>query len=215
MTSTKEFFNLADLIGSVGIAASIGLSERLAASDPLLARLVSSILTVESRHDAFFRHVQGEVPNPAPFDTGINDIWAYNLALSFIVPGSCPIEVPVPILPVLTVEPAALPRLAVKPGAMPPHVNSTHGTALQAFTWDPAQMPFTAEEGKQLLAGWVNQVNVPVYTPLKITANGTGTTSVPSGLSGIAFAVVTTQQYDNVNDLALGTMAGPAVVPIS
>jgi hypothetical protein len=69
----------------------------------MLAKLVASILTVESRHDAFFRHVLGEVPNPAPFDTGSNSIWAYNIALSFIVPESCPVEVPIPVLPKLNV----------------------------------------------------------------------------------------------------------------
>ncbi|KAF2181008.1 hypothetical protein K469DRAFT_692524 [Zopfia rhizophila CBS 207.26] len=74
VASTKEFFQLAHLIGSAGIGATIGLSDRLATTDPMLTRLVSSILTVESRHDTFFRHVQGDVPNPAPFDTGINDI---------------------------------------------------------------------------------------------------------------------------------------------
>jgi hypothetical protein len=72
--STKRFFELADVITSVGIGATIGLTERLAVTDPVLVRTVSSILTVESRHDAFFRSIRGEVPNPAPFDTGISDI---------------------------------------------------------------------------------------------------------------------------------------------
>jgi hypothetical protein len=44
------------------------------------------------------------MPNPAPFNTGISDIWAYNLALLFIVPGSCYVEIPLPILPVLNVS---------------------------------------------------------------------------------------------------------------
>ena len=79
----------------------IGLSKRLAITDPLLIQSVSSTLTVESRHDAFFRHLEGEAPNPAPFDTAISDVWAYNLALSFTVPGSCGTEIPLPILPTL------------------------------------------------------------------------------------------------------------------
>jgi hypothetical protein len=176
----------------------------------MLARLVASILTVESRHDAFFRHVMGEVPNPAPFDTGSNDIWAYNIALSFIVPGSCPVEVPVPVLPKLNVT--------QQEQATAPYTNSTTGsnsTMLQQFSWDPRQMPFVVEEGKQLLVGWVNQVNVPTYTPLSVTSWGKGTSSVPQGMNGIAFAVITAQEYDNVNDLAFGTLAGPVVVPIS
>ena len=62
----KEFFEVADLIGSVGISATIGLSQRLALSDPSIARLISSILSVKSRHDAFFRDVQEREPNPGP-----------------------------------------------------------------------------------------------------------------------------------------------------
>jgi hypothetical protein len=203
VTSTKEFFQLAHLIGSAGIGAIVGLSERLATTDPMLARWVSSILTVESRHDAFFRHVQGDVPNPAPFDTGIYDIWAYNIALSFIAPGSCPVKVPAPVLPSLTVA------------QQPIATNGTDGAMLQEFTWDPTQMPFIVEKGKQLIVGWVNQVNEPAYTPLNITNNGRGTASVPPGMNGIAFAVITTQRYSNTNDLILGTMAGPVVIPVS
>ena len=202
MNSTKGFFELAHLITSVNIGATIGLAERLAVTDPLLLRSVSSILTVESRHDAFFRYIQDEVPNPAPFDTGISDIWAYNLALSFIVPGSCPVEVLLPILPRLTVARST-------DGAFS---NSTNRPLEREFTWDPMQMPFVAEEGKQLFIGWVNQLNVPVYTPLNITARGRGTACMPQGINGVAFAVVTVQQPDNVNDLTLATMAGPVIV---
>ncbi|KAH8704538.1 ferritin-like domain-containing protein [Phaeosphaeriaceae sp. PMI808] len=208
VASTEDFFQLANLIGSAGIGVTIGLSERLALTDPMLARLVSSILTVESRHDAFFRYAQGEIPNLAPFDTGNNEIWAYNIALSFIVPGSCPVEVPVPVLPKLNVtqEEQAIAMNST---------NGTNDTMLQQFSWDPTQIPFVVKEGKQLLVGWVNQVNIPTYTPLSVTSWGKGTSSVPQGMNGIAFAVITTQRYDNVNDLALGTLAGPVVVPIS
>ncbi|KAF2452291.1 hypothetical protein BDY21DRAFT_294965 [Lineolata rhizophorae] len=210
VASTQDFFQLADLIGSAGIGATIGLSEHLALTGPMLARLVASILTVESRHDAFFRYVMGKVLNPAPFDTGSDDIWAYSIALSFIVPGSCPVEVPVPVLPKLNVT--------QQEQATARYTNSTTGTnstILQQFSWDPTQMPFVVEEGKQLLVGWVNQVNVPTYTPLGVTSWAKGTSTVPQEMNGVAFAVIATQEYDNVNDLAFGTLAGPVVVPIS
>jgi hypothetical protein len=205
VNSTREFFELADIITSVGIGATIGLADRLAVTDPELINVISSILTVESRHDAFFRHINGKVPNPAPFDTGISDIWAYNLALSFIVPGSCPIEVPVPILPALNVS---------DPSWSGSSYTSTNAATLQ-FTWDPLQATFVAEADKQLLVGWVNQLNVPVYTALNITAKGTGTAAVPPGMNGAVFAAVTTQQPDNVDDLALATLAGPVVLIVS
>ena len=108
VASTNEFFRLADLIGSVEISAIIGLSQRLALSDPSVARLVSSILTVESRHDAFFRDVQNRLPNPAPFDTGISAIWAYNIALLFIISESCLIKIFISVLSNLIVADALI-----------------------------------------------------------------------------------------------------------
>jgi hypothetical protein len=87
----------------VGIGAIIGLAERLIVIDPLLVKLVLLILVVKSCHDVFFWYIKGEVPNLALFDIGISDIWAYNFALSFIVPRSCSIKVPLSILLKLTV----------------------------------------------------------------------------------------------------------------
>lgn len=170
-----------------------------------MVKSIASILAVESRHDAFFRLIEGEVPNPTPFDTGISNIWAYNFALSFIVPGSCSVEVPLPILPTLSISNA-------------PHSGSTNSTvnkSIREFTWDPAQATFVAEAGKQLLVGWVNQLDVPVYTPLNITVKGQGTALVPHEMNGVAFAVVTTQWPGNANDLALATLAGPIAVKLS
>ena len=76
-------------------------------------------------------------------------------------------------------------------------------------------MTFVAEAGKQLLVRWVNQLNVPVYTPLNITVKGRGTVPVPQEMNGVAFAAVTTQRLENVNDLALATLAGPVVIKLS
>jgi hypothetical protein len=72
-------------------------------------------------------------------------------------------------------------------------------------------MTFVAEAGKQSLVGCVNQLNMLVYTPLNITVKGKGTAAVPPGMNGAVFAVVTTQQPDNADDLALATLAGPVV----
>jgi hypothetical protein len=43
------------------------------------------------------------MPNPALFNTGISNIWAYNLAFLFIVPGSCYVEILLPILSILNI----------------------------------------------------------------------------------------------------------------
>jgi hypothetical protein len=99
-----------------------------------------------------------------------------------------------------------------------PYANATAPTERPAkleFTWDPMQAPFVAESGEQLLVGWVNQLNVPVYTPLDITATGKGTACIPQEMKGVVFAVITVQRPNKVNDLALATMAGPVLVSLS
>lgn len=205
MNSTEGFFELAHVIESVGIGAIIGITERIATADPLFERTVSSVLTVEARHDAFFRQVAGAVPNPSPFDTGIGALWAYNLALPFIIPGSCPVELPLPILP----------RLTFSQSCSETSLNNSTSSSPVEFTWDPTQTSFVVEARKPLLIGWVNQLNIPVYTTLNITATGTGITQIPPGMSGVAFAVVTVQEFDNIKDLELAALAGPVVVPLS
>ncbi len=56
---------------------------------------------------------------------------------------------------------------------------------------------------------------MPAYTPLNITSQGKEMSSMPQGINGIAYAVITAEQYNNVNNLAFGTLAGPVVVSIS
>lgn len=189
-----------DIITSIGIGAIIGLADRISSSDPLLIKSTSSIVTVESRHDAFFRQMDGEVPNPSPFDTGITRVWAYNLALPFVVPGSCPIEIPLPVLPTLSTT----------------NNNSRNDTLRQVeFMWNPSELPLEEEGSKQLFIGWLNQLNLPTYTNLTIQGQGKGTAAVPQGLNGAAFAALTSQKPNNANDFALATLAGPVALKLS
>lgn len=202
VTSEASFLQLANIITSVGIGAVINLASTIAVTDPGLVPGPASILAVEARHDAFFR-ISGlnAVPNPAPFDTRISGAWALNLANQFVVPGSCPPDqkIKFPIFPTLTVIP---------PRADSPIV----GTGCEiSFIVDTSKL--TQQE--QLFVGWVNQANVPVYTPAKIS-DGKVHTSVPAGLSGVAFAALTDQTTaTDVNALTEKTLAGPAPVQIS
>ena len=54
-------------------------------------------------------------------------------------------------------------------------------------------MLFITKEGKQLFIRWVNQLNIPVYTPLNITAYKRGTAYIPQEINRVAFAVITVQ----------------------
>ncbi len=229
VTSIDDFIALGEIITSVGISALIGLVNRASYTDPWIVNTLSSIVTVESRHDAFFRHVGGGVPSPTPFDTAISSTWAYNLALPFIVPGSCPTELPLPILPTLTVSTptAADNRSSAATGiasSIAPYQNTTTSPATaantttapseMAFSWDPIQTPFVVEQGKQLFVGWTNQLNMPVYTVLSIVGQGRGVADVPQGLTGAVFAAVTSQLPENDYDLALATLAGPVALSL-
>lgn len=203
--SEASFLQLANIITSVGIGAVINLASTIAVTDPALVPGPASILAVEARHDAFFRVTAlNAVPNPAPFDTRISAAWALNLANQFVVPGSCPPDqkIDFPVFPSLTV--------------IPPHHNSPiTGTGRDiSFTLDTST--FTQQEQEQqLFVGWVNQANVPVYTPAKV-AHGKVFSSIPSGLSGVAFAALTDQNTAvDVNALTEKTLAGPAPVQIS
>lgn len=200
--STEDFLDLASLILSTGTSSTISLAEKISITDPGLSKLVASILAVESRHAALIQSIQGDNPIPAPFETGGNRIWAYNLALSFIIPGSCPSMVPLPILPMLSIGALAVPA-----------TNCT--LELRTFSWDPDQRPFTSAKGKQLFIAWVNQIDKPIYTTLNITAEGHGIANQPQEIKGVVFTVISVEQYIDINDLAIGGLTIPAVVFIS
>lgn len=46
-------------------------------------------------------------------------------------------------------------------------------------------------------------------------SKGKGRTRIAQDISGIAYVAITTDQYAAVGDLALGTLAGPAVIVVS
>ncbi|PQE03475.1 ferritin ribonucleotide reductase protein [Rutstroemia sp. NJR-2017a BBW] len=194
--NTSEFLSLGRFLSSVGVGAILTLAETVSTLDSNLVSGIASIATIEARHDAFFNMVNRQLPNPAPFDTPISSTWAYNLALEFIIPASCPVELPIPILPTLTTQ-ATL---------------QSNRTSMK-FSWDPTQKPVIQEDGKNLFIGWVNQLGPPVYTPLKSIGNGTGIANVPHNLKGAVYAALTTQNtIMSVDDLTGATLAGPAII---
>ncbi|KAM3066450.1 hypothetical protein ACMFMG_012036 [Clarireedia jacksonii] len=194
--NTSEFLSLGRSLSSVGVGAILALAESVAILDSNLVSGLASIAATEARHDSFFNVANGKLPNPAPFDTPISSTWAYNLALQFIVPASCPLELPIPILPILSTQMT----LKGNPKSM-------------TFSWDPTQKPVTQENGKELFIGWVNQLGSPVFTLLKSSGNGTGTTSIPSGLKGVVYTALTTQDtLMTIDELTAATLAGPAII---
>ena len=209
VTNAEEFFALANIITVVGIGAIFDLQDLFSKTDPGLEASTSAIVSVESRHDAFFRLIGGEIPNPTPFDTRISGVWAYNLALDFIIPGSCGSGLPASItgLPVL-------PPLGLV-GAGDPAFASTNYQTQLTFAVNTGAMP-NGWNNKPLFIGWVNQVNAVIYTPVTVVNGYQLQTPVPAGLNGMAFVALTGQNTaSDIAGLTSATMAGPLPIPIS
>ncbi|MCJ1453588.1 hypothetical protein MMC28_003935 [Mycoblastus sanguinarius] len=204
VSTPQQFFALGNIITPTNFGSIIGLESEIAESDPSTVLSSTSILATEVRHEVFLRSTNGQIPNPAPFDTGIPPSWAYHIGLQYIVPGSCPVEVDLPTYPALYPDPDLGPQFA------PPAPPTTF-----SFTWDVNQDWVTREGSKQLYVAWLNLANQPQYTLLNRTGAGSGETKVPKALENTAYVALTSNQPDNLPDLAGATLAGPLVVPIS
>ena len=195
------------MITSVGIGAYLGGAE-LITDDPMLEVASASIVTVEARHDAYLRAGVGGSPFPTAFDTALTAVFAYNLAQLFIV--QCPQQLPLPILPKLTLESPVPP-----PNLQPP---VPAGTLLK-FTFDPSTFFVKVAPATPLYIGLINMVTNVTYTEVTSCGTGCATIPVPEGAAGAAFAVLTTfSPADALSEDQLsnfGALAGPAEVILS
>ncbi|KIW92335.1 uncharacterized protein Z519_07319 [Cladophialophora bantiana CBS 173.52] len=207
-TDEKSFLALGNIITTVGIGALISLSDGLSTTDPSIEATVASIIPVESRHDAFFRLTANEIPNPTTFETKISAIWAYNLALDFIVGGSCT------NLPYSITSLPVFPDLGIVGYGGPSFATPNAPGKLIFKVGQPTMLPQGWNSG-QLYMAWVNQNNVPAYTPVTVDGDELHA-DVQPGMFGIAFAALTNQNTaTNVDDLTKATLAGPLPIPLT
>lgn len=186
---------------SVELGVFMSLSESLPPSDTSASILLSSIASVAAKQNALLRTYTNRNASIESFDTPSSGTWAYNVALEFVQPGSCALELPLPILPMLAMNNKTA-------GHASPGANAT-------FSWDVAGRSAASRSGKPLFVAWVNQVGLPVFTSLTTLGDGIGTTRVPLGLSGTAFAVLTAQPgLTTIDELTDATLAGPVVVSL-
>ena len=189
----------------MGIGAYIGGALGLV-DNPTLLTDASSILPNEARHDAYLRTGLGGSPFPTPFDTSLPAVYAYNLAQPFVV--QCPEGLPLTLLPKLTlVSPA--PPTKLEPA-------TPAGTTL-TFSFDPSTFFITVDPTVPLYIAFINQIAPPVFEQVtKISATNV-TVAVPTSISGVAFAVLTTFSggLDTIQLSSFGTLAGPAEVVLS
>ncbi|KAF2425533.1 hypothetical protein EJ08DRAFT_594389 [Tothia fuscella] len=200
-----HFLTVANLLTSTNFGSVIGVQEQLSGTDLAIASSTTSIIAVEARHDAFLRIMHGLIPNPSPFDSGLPVAWAYNIGLQLIVPGSCPVEVPLPTYPQLFIDGA------------PSWENWAPDTypETMGFKWDDQQEWVTREAGKQIYAAWVNLYNQPVYTNVTVSGKGVGTAEVPKDMQAVAYVALTTLMPDNFAGLQDATLAGPLAIAMS
>lgn len=190
-TSPGSFLTLSKILEGVGIAAYLGAAANI--TSPAYLTDAGSILTVESRHDAYIRSELKLSPFPGPFDTPLDFNEVYTLAAQFIA--SCPstnAALPVKAFPSLTFETST---------------QAASGTT-GSFTSTASSLPSSAYLA--FLSGPV----APVYVNATIAGSTVTATIPPSMLDGQVYAILTSQSSGAViADSAV--LAGPAVVEVA
>ncbi|KAF9728404.1 late sexual development protein [Paraphaeosphaeria minitans] len=185
--NATELVTLMAVLKTIELGVFMSLTESLPPTHTPATILLSSIASAAAKQNALLHTHTVSNASIESFETPSSAAWAYNLALGYVQPGSCAVELPLPILPTLTMNDRTV-------GYARPGTEVT-------FSWD---------------AAGVNQLDVPVYTSLAALGDGSGTTRVPLGLSGTAFAVLTAQpELTSIDELTAATLAGPVVVSLT
>ncbi|KAJ5679131.1 hypothetical protein N7462_007375 [Penicillium macrosclerotiorum] len=166
----------------LGAAASIMNDTYLTAA--------GSILTVEARHSAYLRAVLGEAPAAQAFDNPLDLNEVYTVASPFIV--SCPSSnqpLPVKAFPSLTMISSA------------PTMN---GATVQFMTGSS----FDTSNTTGIYAAFIT-VTGPVWTPVTSNGDGKFTVTIPMGIAGQSYVVLTKGNSQATDD---NIVAGPAIV---
>jgi len=185
-TDVASFIGLAAVLENVGVSAYLGAAPLI--TNPAYLTAAASILTTESRHQAYVSYVSGGAPWSGAYDTPLSLDDIYSLAAPFIT--SCPTSNPT--LPV-----KAFPALNVT------STNNTAGSQLQ-FAYASTANNSSAPAYIAFFSGLTTQ-SVPIN-------NGSNSVTIPSGLNGTVYAVVTTSANGTVTDA--NTLAGPAILSL-
>lgn len=151
-----------------------------------------SILTVEARHSAYLRAALGEKPFAQPFDDPLDFNEVYTLAAPFIT--SCPStngQLPVMAFPTLTMSAMS---------------NVTAGSMVQLTAGSGANISDTSN----LYAAFIT-VTGPVWAPLTSSGNSMFTATIPQGVAGQSYVVLTMGNTTATDD---NIVAGPAIVEV-
>ncbi|KAJ5663163.1 hypothetical protein N7507_003894 [Penicillium longicatenatum] len=186
-TDVKSFLAVA----SVGVSAYLGAASSIMNDTYLTA--AGSILTVEARHSAYLRAALGEKPFAQPFDTPLDFNEVYTLAAPFIT--ACPSsngKLPVMAFPSLTMS-------SMKTLMAGSTVQLTAGSG------------FNTSDTSSLYAAFIT-VTGPVWAPLNSSGDGMFTVTIPNGVAGQSYVVLTKGNTMATDD---NIVAGPAIVEVS
>ncbi|EOA85878.1 uncharacterized protein SETTUDRAFT_28836 [Exserohilum turcica Et28A] len=86
---------------SINLGVFMSMAE---AADGPVAILLSSIASVDAKHIALLGDYSHRNASAQSFDTPATPAWAYNIALEYTQPGSCSVQLPLPLLPKLTIN---------------------------------------------------------------------------------------------------------------
>ncbi|OQD76443.1 hypothetical protein PENDEC_c004G05919 [Penicillium decumbens] len=188
-TDVKSFLALGSMLEGVGVSAYLGAAASI--MDKTYLTAAGSILTVEARHSAYLRAALGEAPAPQPFDDPLDLDEVYTLASLFIA--SCPEsngKLPVKAFPALT-----MPSMA--PVMTGSKVDLMVASGMLKNTSD-------------IYAAFIT-VTGPVWAPLKSTGAGKFSVTVPDGIAGQSYVVLTKGNTTATDD---NIVAGPAIVEV-
>lgn len=174
----------------VGVGAYLGAAAHIANTTYLTA--AGSILSSEARHSAYLRAAMGEVPF-TPFDDPLSFNEVYTVASPFIA--SCPSsneKLPVKAFPSLmmtSMDP-------VMTGSM---VTLMAGKEVHGMNTSDLHAAFVTVTG-------------PVWAPLKSKGNGEFTVTIPKGVMGQSYVVLTKGNKQATDD---NIVAGPAIIEVN
>ncbi|KAL5370762.1 hypothetical protein PMIN02_013054, partial [Paraphaeosphaeria minitans] len=102
--NATELVTLMAVLKSIELGVFMSLAESLPPTDTPATVLLSSMASVASKQNALLHTHTVSNASIESFETPSSAAWAYNLALGYVQPGSCAVELPLPILPTLTMN---------------------------------------------------------------------------------------------------------------
>lgn len=187
-TDPKSFVALANILEGVGVSAYAGAAAQLDSDRHVTG--AASILGIEGRHSAFFRAALGLVPF-RPFEVPLDFAQVNTLVAPFIV--FCPTgngKLPFNIFPPLTII--------------------TDERTVQAGATVTAEAGEHFRPTDHVFAAFITFLG-PVFAELRPDGHGRFTVTIPEGIMGQSYLVLTSNDREVTHDTIL---AGPGIVQV-